>query len=106
MELDARKLYLGEGCSSLFTFCTQILRLSEHAAYGRIEAARAARRFPAVLDLLSDGSLALTAVGRALVRAGAAGSYIDHRLAAGSDRRTVCQRCDAGPVVRDSRQCR
>ncbi len=43
-ELDARRLYLGEGCSSLFTFCTQVLHLSEHAAYGRIEAARAARK--------------------------------------------------------------
>ena len=41
MELDSRKLYLGEGCSSLFTYCTQVLRLSEHAAYGRIAAARA-----------------------------------------------------------------
>jgi hypothetical protein len=39
-ELDARRLYLGEGCSSLFTYCTQVLHLSEHAAYRRIEAAR------------------------------------------------------------------
>ena len=31
-ELDARRLYLGEGCSSLFTYCTQVLHLSEHAA--------------------------------------------------------------------------
>ena len=45
-ELDARRLYLGEGCSSLFTYCTRVLHLSEHAAYHRIEAARAARRFP------------------------------------------------------------
>jgi hypothetical protein len=30
MELDARRLYLGEGCSSLFTYCTQVLHLSEH----------------------------------------------------------------------------
>ena len=37
-ELDARRLYLGEGYSSLFTYCTQCLHLSEHAAYGRIEA--------------------------------------------------------------------
>jgi hypothetical protein len=49
-ELDARRLYLDEGCSSLFTYCTQILRLSEHAAYGRIEAARCVRRFPIVLE--------------------------------------------------------
>jgi hypothetical protein len=56
-ELDARRLYLGEGCSSLFAYCTQVLHLSEHAAYGRIEAARAARQWPIVLDLLADGSL-------------------------------------------------
>jgi hypothetical protein len=37
--------------------------LSEHAAYGRIEAARAARRCPRILDLLADGSITLTTVG-------------------------------------------
>jgi len=62
-ELDARRLYLGEGCSSLFTYCTQVLHLSEHAAYGRIEAARAARKWPSILDLLADGSVHLTAIG-------------------------------------------
>ena len=61
-EVDARRLYLAEGCSSLFTYCTQVLHLSEHAAYGRIEAARAARTWPAVLQLLADGSVHLTAV--------------------------------------------
>jgi hypothetical protein len=61
-ELDARRLYLGEGCSSLFTYCTQVLHLSEHAAYHRIEAARAARRFPLILDLVADGSVTLTTV--------------------------------------------
>lgn len=62
-ELDARRLYLGQGCSSLFTYCTQVLRLSEHAAYGRIEAARMARRFPVILKLLANGSVSLTAIG-------------------------------------------
>jgi hypothetical protein len=62
-ELDARRLYLGQGCSSLFTYCTQVLHLSEHAAYGRIEAARAARRFPVVLERLADGEITLTAIG-------------------------------------------
>lgn len=45
-EIDARRLYREEGCSSLFTYCTQVLHLSEHAAYGRIEAACAAEAFP------------------------------------------------------------
>src|SRR5262245_55191880 len=62
-EVDARRLYLGEGCSSLFTYCTLVLHLSEHAAYGRIEAARAARKFPAILEAVARGALHLTAVG-------------------------------------------
>jgi 5-methylcytosine-specific restriction endonuclease McrA len=62
MELDTRRLYLGAGYSSLFVYCTQALHLSEHATYGRIEAARAARRFPMILDLLADGSITLTTV--------------------------------------------
>ena len=61
-EMDARRLYLAEGCSSLFTYCTQVLHLSEHAAYGRIEAARAARKFPAILEAVASGALHLTAV--------------------------------------------
>jgi hypothetical protein len=62
-ELDGRRLYLGEGCSSLFGYCTQVLHLSEHAAYGRIEAARASRRFPVILEMLASGSVHLTTVG-------------------------------------------
>jgi hypothetical protein len=62
-ELDKRRAYLAEGCSSLFTYCTQVLHLSEHAAYGRIEAARAARRFPVLLERLAEGSVTLTTVG-------------------------------------------
>jgi hypothetical protein len=59
---DARRLYLREGCSSLFTYCTQVLHLSEGSAYNRIETARAARRYPMVLDALERGDLTLTAV--------------------------------------------
>jgi 5-methylcytosine-specific restriction endonuclease McrA len=61
-EFDGRRLYLGQGCSSMFTYCTRVLHLAEHAAYNRIEAARAARRFPAILSLLADGHIHLSAV--------------------------------------------
>ena len=61
-EFDARRLYLGQGCSSMFTYCTQILHLAEHAAYNRIEAARAARRFPIIVKLLTEGRIHLSAV--------------------------------------------
>jgi hypothetical protein len=62
MELDTRRLYLGEGCSSLFTYCTEVLHLSEHAAYNRIEAARAARSFPLILELVESAAVTLTTV--------------------------------------------
>ena len=39
LEVDARRLYLREGCASLFTYCTQMLHLEESAAYNRIETA-------------------------------------------------------------------
>ena len=61
-ELDGRRLYLSEGCSSLFTYCTQVLHLSEHAAYHRIEAARASRQFPVIVGMVADGSITLTTV--------------------------------------------
>jgi hypothetical protein len=59
-EIDVRKLYLGQGCSSMFTYCTGVLHLSEHAAYDRIEAARHCQAFPVVLDRLRCGALTLT----------------------------------------------
>ncbi len=59
-EMDVRRLYLQQGYSSMFVYCTNCLHFSEHAAYGRIEAARAARKFPIVLDRLADGSITLT----------------------------------------------
>src|SRR5262245_49440095 len=61
-ELDARKLHLREGYGSLFAYCTGALRLAEHAAYNRIEAARLSRKFPAVLDLLAEGTLNVSTV--------------------------------------------
>ena len=48
-EVEARRLHLASGCSSMFAYCTQLLRLSERAAYARIAAARAATRFPVVM---------------------------------------------------------
>src|SRR5258705_10871592 len=61
--LDARpSLYAAQGHGSLFSYCTRVLRLSEDAACNRIDAARACRRFPVILDLLASGGLSLSAV--------------------------------------------
>jgi hypothetical protein len=59
-EFDARRLFEGAGFSSTFKYCMEVLRLSEDATFNRIEAARAARRYPAVLDMLVAGTLSPT----------------------------------------------
>jgi hypothetical protein len=61
-ELDTRDVCLREGYPSLFVYCRDALGMSEGEAYNRIEVARAARRFPVVIERLADGSVPLTAV--------------------------------------------
>src|SRR3989442_395631 len=61
-ELDTRELSLREGSPSLYIYCRDALGLSEWEAYTRMEVARAARRFPFILELLAEGSVNLTAV--------------------------------------------
>jgi hypothetical protein len=48
-EVDTRRLYLGEGCSSLFAYCTRVLHSRNMR---RITASRrhGPREFPVVLD--------------------------------------------------------
>ncbi|HEY8148682.1 MAG TPA: HNH endonuclease, partial [Vicinamibacteria bacterium] len=61
--LDARPaLYAAQGHGSLFTYCTDVLRLSEDATCNRIQAARACRDFPMIFDLLASGAMSLTSV--------------------------------------------
>jgi HNH endonuclease len=59
-EFDARRLYEPAGYSSLFKYCRAILRLSEDAVYNRIHSARAARRFPVIVDMLLARTLSPT----------------------------------------------
>lgn len=61
-EVDARKLYVPAGYPSMHAYCVEELRLSEDAAYKRIQAARAGRLFPALFSAVSDGRLHVTAV--------------------------------------------
>ena len=61
-EMDHRKLFLQEGCPSLFIYCVEVLHLAEGAAYRRITAARLSRRFPVILEHVAGGSLHLTAL--------------------------------------------
>jgi len=63
-EVDARRLYAREAASSMFTYCTEVLNLSEHEAYLRIAAARASRKYPMLLAMLSDGRIHLSGIGK------------------------------------------
>ena len=58
-ELDARKLYLREGCASLFTYCTQVLHLLRTRG---LRSHRARTPVPEILELLADGAITLTTV--------------------------------------------
>jgi hypothetical protein len=62
-EVEERLLY-ARHASSMFTYCTEILHLSEHEAYLRIGAARASRRHPVLLKMLADGRLHLSRIAK------------------------------------------
>jgi len=61
-EVDTRRLYLALGHPSMFAYAVEALHLSESAAYRRIHAARAVRRFPRLLALVASGELHLAAI--------------------------------------------
>jgi hypothetical protein len=61
-EVDNRRLYVPAGYPSMFAYCVDELRLSEDAAYKRIQAARAARQFSGLFYALADGRLHLAAL--------------------------------------------
>jgi len=63
-EVDARRLYARQAFPSMFAYCTEGLHLSEAEAYRRITVARAARRFPVVLEMLRDGRVHLSGMAR------------------------------------------
>ncbi|MBW2292782.1 MAG: HNH endonuclease [Deltaproteobacteria bacterium] len=60
-EVDGRRLYLGQACSSMFQYFVEVLHFAEGVAYKRIMAARAARKFPELLVALRNGEIHLTA---------------------------------------------
>jgi hypothetical protein len=58
-EVDSRRLFLGEGYSSLFGYATAALRMSESQAGLRIQIARLAMRYPVIFEMLVRGELNL-----------------------------------------------
>jgi hypothetical protein len=61
-EVETRNLHVASGYASMYAYCRDVLKLTDHEAFNRIEVARAGRRFPLVLDRLAEGAVSLTAV--------------------------------------------
>jgi hypothetical protein len=61
-EIDERKLWAGQACSSMFTFCMERFHMSEQVTAKRLWAARMARRFPVILEMVERGELHLAAI--------------------------------------------
>ena len=61
-EIDERKLWAAHACPSMFAFCVERFHMSEQVTAKRIWAARTARRFPVILEMVERGELHLSAV--------------------------------------------
>ena len=59
-EVDARGIYRERACSSLYAYCVYELRFSEDEAQRRSQAARTARRFPILFEMLAEGAIHMT----------------------------------------------
>jgi hypothetical protein len=62
IQVARRGLHRSQGPGKLFGYLTRVLRFSDAAAWNRIQAARAVRRFPEILDQLADGTINLTTI--------------------------------------------
>ena len=56
-EVNRRELYLEQGFSSMFGYCTEMLHFSEATAFRRITVARSARTCPLLLERIREGAL-------------------------------------------------
>ena len=65
-EVQARKLFVPAGYSSMYSYCVHELHMSEDMAWKRTRVARLARRFPRILGMIAEGRLHLTAVVKLL----------------------------------------
>ena len=61
-EVDERRAYLQRAFPSMHAYCVGHLHFSEESAWKRIQAARAVRAVPELLDAVADGRLHVSAV--------------------------------------------
>jgi len=106
IEIDRRRLFLDQACSSLYAYCIERLGYSENGAIKRMRVARLAERVPCVLEELR--------MPMPLGTGSVLGSS-DHTSVLGSlsIRRSVGPVCGVGPfrsgsrnsLLLDSRMC-
>ena len=63
-EVHTRHLYARYAVSSMFSYCTTVLHLSEGETQLRINVAKATRDHPVLLEMLTDGRLHLSGISR------------------------------------------
>ena len=63
VEVDLRRLY-ARTSSSLYSYSTSVLHMSEYEALLRMRVARASRKHPVLLDMLADGRLHLSGIDK------------------------------------------
>ena len=61
-EIDHRKLWDAQACSSMFAFCVERFCMSQAVAAKRIGAARTARRFPVIFAMVARGEVNLSGI--------------------------------------------
>ncbi len=61
-EVERRKLFRSAGYESMYDYCRGAHHMSDDVACHRLRTARAARRFPAVRDMIEDGRLNVSLV--------------------------------------------
>jgi hypothetical protein len=104
-EIEERRLHSEMAFPTMFAFCVDELGFSEDQTYNRTTVARAARRFPAMLDSLRSGAVHLTGL-RLLIRCLTEQNHRDVLAeAAGKSKRQIeeiAARLDPKPPIPDS----
>jgi hypothetical protein len=59
-EIDRRRAFLFQACSSLFSYCRERLGYSEDESHMRVRVTRLAQKLPRALDELRSGAIHLT----------------------------------------------
>jgi hypothetical protein len=61
-EIDRRKLWAEDACGSMFAWCLEFFHMSEAMVSKRIRAARTARAYPLVFEMVERGEIHLTGI--------------------------------------------